>query len=183
MICPKCGRTVDDFSRFCENCGAELGASSNGSNPFAVGAQTESAYATNFSSVAPDIPNFFGAIKTCFSKYATFSGRASRSEYWYWILLVGPIYYFSNKLIERLVEDGVTVTALVIVALAVLWALVVLLPGLAVQVRRLHDTDRSGWWILLYLVPFVGWLILLLFNVTASTEGPNRYGLQPVKRR
>ena len=99
---------------------------------------------------------FGEAIKVCFSKYATFEGRASRSEYWYFAL-------FSFIL-------GLIPVVNYIAALALL------IPGLAVAVRRLHDTGRSGWWYLICLVPIVGQIMLLVFFCTAGQPHANEYG-------
>lgn len=102
---------------------------------------------------------FGEAIKTCFSKYATFEGRASRSEYWWWFL-----FTFLASAATGIVSDK----------LSALFSLAVLLPSLAVGVRRLHDTDRSGWFLLLSLIPIVGWIILFVWAVQESKE-PNRF--------
>ena len=113
---------------------------------------------------------FGGAIKTCFSKYATFSGRARRPEYWWWFLF----YY--------LVLIGLTIIDAAITAAggpgltSILGVLALFLPTLAAQVRRLHDTDRSGWFILLSLIPLVGIIILIVFWCQRGTDGPNRFG-------
>lgn len=107
-------------------------------------------------------------------KYVVFDGRASRSEYWYFQLfnlLIGFAIGFVGVL---LLGDKATST------LSLLYSLAVLLPGLAVTVRRLHDTGRSGWWILISLIPFVGGIILLIFMILESDAGMNAYGPQPL---
>lgn len=118
--------------------------------------------------------SFGEALSTVYTqKYATFSGRARRSEYWW--------AYLGNLIVAMVLNVLVTVThssALQIVLYV--FALAVLIPGLAVTVRRLHDTGRSGWWILIGLVPFVGAIVLLVFLVGDSQAGPNAYG-PPVK--
>ncbi len=105
----------------------------------------------------------------CWKKYVTFSGRARRKEYWMFVLF--------NILasIAVGVVDGILGT----VMLGSLYSLAVLLPGLAVCVRRLHDTDRSGWWILISLIPIVGIIVLLVFMCLDSTPGENRFGPNP----
>ena len=103
---------------------------------------------------------FGQSIKTCFSKYADFSGRASRSEYWWWVLF------------GFLVSAGL---GMINEILAGLFSLATLLPYLAVGARRLHDTDRSGWWQLLALIPLIGWIVLLIWYVQEGKE-PNRFG-------
>jgi uncharacterized membrane protein YhaH (DUF805 family) len=99
--------------------------------------------------------NFQDAIKTCLGKYADFSGRASRSEYWWFALFTflgsAACGIFSYKL-------------------SALFSLATLLPMLAAASRRLHDTQRSGWWQLITLVPFVGWIVLLVFLVQDSKD-------------
>ena len=103
--------------------------------------------------------NFGEAISTCFKKYVVFDGRASRSEYWWFAL-----FTFLVQLVLRFIHP----------ALAGLFSLAVLLPSLAVGARRLHDTNRSAWFLLLYLVPIVGWIILIVFYVQEGKE-PNAY--------
>ena len=104
------------------------------------------------------------------SNYATFSGRARRSEFWYFNLF-WMIFYFVAAVVDGVIGSNGVVT--------VLLTLVLLLPGLAVTVRRLHDTGKSGWWILLYLVPIVGPIAMLVFLCTDSQPGHNAYGPNP----
>ncbi|MGW1216825.1 DUF805 domain-containing protein [Streptomyces sp. NPDC002499] len=111
---------------------------------------------------------FIEALK----KYAVFSGRARRKEYWNFALFVGIIYVVVLVL-------GLVTKQTAIVALAGVFYLGVLIPSLAVAVRRLHDTGRSGWWILIGLVPLAGAIVLLVFTVSDSTPGPNQYGPNP----
>jgi uncharacterized membrane protein YhaH (DUF805 family) len=99
------------------------------------------------------------AISVCFKKYATFSGRASRSEYWFFYLFYIIVYF-----IGMVVEGAVGITNLSILFILPIW-----LPALAASVRRMHDTDHSGWFL---LVPIYN-LILLC---TASTSGSNKHG-------
>lgn len=103
-------------------------------------------------------------------KYAVFEGRARRREYWFFVLF-NLIISFVLGFIEGLVGGpGV---------LGAIYALAVLIPGIAVAVRRLHDTGRSGWWLLIALVPIVGFIVLLVFMVQDGTPGPNQYGPNP----
>jgi uncharacterized membrane protein YhaH (DUF805 family) len=102
---------------------------------------------------------FGDSIRTCFSKYAEFNGRASRSEYWWWFLFTFLVS---------------AATGLVSETLSALFSLGVLLPSLAVGVRRLHDTDRSGWFLMLWIIPLVGWIILIVWAVQEAKE-PNRF--------
>lgn len=109
-------------------------------------------------------------------KYAEFSGRARRKEYWYFVLF--------NILVAIALTfiDGVTGTLNPETGLGLLsglYALAMLIPSIAVGIRRLHDTSRSGWWFLLILVPLIGPLVLLFFFVSDSEAGDNEYGSNP----
>lgn len=109
-------------------------------------------------------------------KYAVFDGRARRMEYWMFVLI--------NCLIVVVLSVVDTVVGLFslgnsIGALTGLYWLVVLVPSVAVTVRRLHDTDRSGWWALLALLPVLGTIVLFVFCVLDGTPGPNRFGENP----
>jgi len=110
-------------------------------------------------------------------KYADFSGRASRREYWWFVL-------FSTlaSLILAVVDSalGTFNDQAGMGMLGGLYALLVLLPTIGVQVRRLHDVDRSGWWLLLYLVPLLGMIVILVFACMKGTPGSNRFGLNPL---
>ncbi len=111
------------------------------------------------------IMGFAEAIKTCFSKYATFSGRATRSEFWYW------------QLFTFLVSMVLTVVFFPLVFLAVL---VFFIPNLAVYVRRLHDVGRSGFNLFWVFLPLVGQILLLVWALQESKED-NEYGPNPFK--
>jgi len=104
-------------------------------------------------------------------KYAVFSGRASRTEYWMFFLF-NIIIAFVLAIIEGLIGSPGVV--------GLLYGLAVLIPGIAVAVRRLHDTDRTGWWLLIGFVPLVGLIVLIVFLVLPSMEGDNQYGSTPV---
>ncbi len=109
-------------------------------------------------------------------KYAVFSGRARRKEYWYFVLF--------NIIISIVlaVIDGVTGSFSAEAGMGLLggiYTLAVLIPGIAVSVRRLHDTERSGWWLLIALVPLIGVIVLLVFMVQDSKLGQNQYGANP----
>jgi uncharacterized membrane protein YhaH (DUF805 family) len=107
--------------------------------------------------------------------YIGFSGRARRKEYWMFILvniiLTGVLSMVDKMLGLRVAGDEGILTAI--------YGLLVVLPWWAVQFRRLHDTDRSAWWLLLLIIPIVGWLIILAFNCQDSTPGENRFGPNP----
>ena len=123
--------------------------------------------------------NFTVAVKTVLGKYIDFSGRASRSEYWYWILAVVAL-----AIVLTVIEGALLAPALGFEAYApeagqplrMLMGLAIFLPTLAVSIRRLHDIGRSGWWLLIQFVPLIGGLILLWWYIQPGTEGPNEFG-------
>jgi uncharacterized membrane protein YhaH (DUF805 family) len=112
---------------------------------------------------------FTGAISDAFSKYATFSGRSSRAAYW-WFYLFALIAVIAALVIDVAIGTGGIVYGLV--------ALALFLPNLAVTVRRLHDSGHSGWWLLIGLVPVVGFIVLLIFTLQGS-DAPNQWGYGP----
>jgi len=111
-----------------------------------------------------------------FKKYAVFSGRSRRKEYWYFVLF-NVIAAVVLSLIDMLL--GTFSSSSNIGLLSGIYSLAVIIPTLALSVRRLHDTDRSGWWILIGLVPLIGSIVLLVFYVMDSTPGQNRFGPNP----
>jgi uncharacterized membrane protein YhaH (DUF805 family) len=128
--------------------------------------------------------SFIAAIRSVLTQYVGFTGRARRSEYWWFALftiLVGlAAAILDNVLGTTLGPDNSTAWSSGVISIIVNLAL--LLPSLAVAVRRLHDTDRSGWWLLIGLVPIVGAIVLLVFLVLDSTPGTNRFGANPKER-
>jgi uncharacterized membrane protein YhaH (DUF805 family) len=125
--------------------------------------------------------NFPTAITTCFKKYVTFSGRAPRSEYWYWTLFY-VIMTLPFEIASRPVEDVSNIAFAIDVAYALV-AIMLILPSISVGVRRLHDIDRSGWWVLIGLIPLIGWIIFFVWSVTKGTPGDNRFGPNPLAQR
>jgi uncharacterized membrane protein YhaH (DUF805 family) len=113
--------------------------------------------------------SFTEAVSDAFSKYATFSGRSSRSAYW-WFYLFNIV-----TLIAALLVDLALGTSGIIYALV---ALALLLPNLAVAARRLHDSGHSAWWLLIGILPLIGAIVLLVFTLQGS-EPPNQWGNGP----
>ncbi len=115
---------------------------------------------------------YIGVLK----KYVVFSGRASRKEYW---------TFFVISLVVTIVLgilDGVIGTKSPDAAMGTLgglYSLAVFLPSLAVLVRRLHDISKSGWWVLIGIIPFLGWIVLLIFAALGGTPGSNQFGPAP----
>ena len=103
--------------------------------------------------------------------YFGFSGRARRSEYWYFILF-NFLITIALAIIDSFVDPQQNI-------ITVIYIIALIIPGLAVAFRRLHDTDRSAWWILIGLVPLVGAIILIVFYCQEGTKGDNRFGPDP----
>ena len=127
---------------------------------------------------------FGAAVARFWKKYATFSGRASRSEYWWWYLVSAIVAIVFNVLSFGVGGYGLQMDqtyatprtlAVIVWVIWGLWALATIIPGLALLARRLHDTDRSAWWILIGLVPFVGGIILLVFTLMAPVPAGARF--------
>jgi len=114
--------------------------------------------------------DFFEAVKSGFQGYVDFSGRSSRSEVWWWILF-GLMANVIASLADFVVGGGV---------FAILVSLGLLLPSVSVQVRRLHDLDRSGWWLLISLVPVLGAIVMLVWFCSKGTADDNRFGANPL---
>lgn len=96
---------------------------------------------------------FVESIQTCFSKYAVFNGKAKRSEYWWWALFI-----LLASLILGFFSEGASV----------IFQLATLVPYIAVTARRLHDVDKSGWWQLLWIIPVIGWIIMIVWLASES---------------
>ncbi len=112
----------------------------------------------------------------CLQHYADFNGRARRSEYWYFVLfnlIISFVIGFTFGVIAGILDMPALAN------LAYLWSLAVFIPGLAVSARRLHDIGRSGWWLLLSLIPLVGAIILIIWYCKDSQPGANQYGSNP----
>lgn len=123
--------------------------------------------------------DMFEAYRTCIKNYATFRGRARRREYWLFILcndLVFLVLYCAQYLAQQQ-QSGTLMY--VVTALMSVYSLFIFLPGLAVTVRRLHDTGHSGWFYFVAFIPVVGWIILLVMLCKDSAPGSNEYGPNP----
>jgi uncharacterized membrane protein YhaH (DUF805 family) len=110
--------------------------------------------------------SFQDAVRICLMKYVDAKGRAGRAEYWYFFL-----FNFIVSVIVGIIDAiiGSQILGLIV-------TLALLLPGIMVGIRRLHDTNRVGWWMLIGLIPIVGWIILIIFFVQPGDSGPNQYG-------
>lgn len=122
---------------------------------------------------------FVQAVTSVYQGYVRFTGRAARSEFWYWVLfqviaqiVIGAIFGGGHMTMggggmSMHYEGGLV---------ANLWMLANFLPGLAVSIRRLHDIDKSGWFLLIALIPVVGWIVLIVWYCQQGTAGDNRFG-------
>ena len=114
--------------------------------------------------------NFSDSLSTCLKKYFVFKGRASRSEYWWFQLIVTPSYFIST-----LFENDISYLFLGI-------TLFTFIPAISAGVRRLHDTNRSGFFLLISFIPFIGGIVLLFLLIPEGTKGKNKFGPDPLKR-
>jgi len=118
---------------------------------------------------------FSEAISSGFRNYVGFSGRASRSEFWYWMLFTVLVSIAMN-----IIDFGIFGISSNVNPFSSIWSLITFLPSLAIGVRRLYDTDRSGWWWLIAFIPVIGIIVLIVFWCSEGTRGPNRFGPDPL---
>lgn len=116
---------------------------------------------------------FQDAVRTCFEKYIVISGRARRSEFWWWALFIA-LGNLAFNILDSAIFGGDTQI------LGAIFALATLLPSVCVGGRRLHDRDMSAWWLLLWFIPLVGWIIILVIAALPGTDGANRFGPDPL---
>ncbi|MBO6882133.1 MAG: DUF805 domain-containing protein [Marivita sp.] len=112
------------------------------------------------------------AVRMVLSKYATFTGRASRSEFWWWVLAVFVTMLIVGAIDAILFGTGPEAGS----PISFLVSLGLLVPNIAVGARRMHDIGKSGWWLLIAFIPIVGFFVLLYFYVQPSEPEPNAYG-------
>jgi len=116
---------------------------------------------------------FADAVKAFFTNYTNFSGRSSRSEYWWPQLFIFVVGFLIGFVVGLVSESLAGIVALV-------FQLAILIPAIALSVRRLHDHDKSGWWLLIALIPILGGLYLLFLFVQRGTAGANQFGPDPL---
>ncbi len=112
---------------------------------------------------------FGEAVSTCFKKSVVWEGRAPRAEYW-WFELAQLLIIVAALIIDQIIGTGF-IYIIAVIAL--------ILPSIAVLIRRLHDTDRSGWWFWIMILPIIGSIVILVFTLIAGDEGDNKYGPNP----
>ena len=171
-------------NNYCPNCGAELTNRGTGTQNFCPICGTR--MTTKYDSTPAENFTMMSAYKSMFKKYAKFNGRSRRSEYWYATLvnsLIGLLFFFVVVAIAVSTGDYVSDAVAIFVALLALaycgYCFAIVIPSLAMCVRRLHDIGKSGWFVLLSLIPYVGALILFVFLVQDSQPGSNQYGTNP----
>jgi uncharacterized membrane protein YhaH (DUF805 family) len=144
---------------------APMGGAYPGRGPQAQATQSDSGGSMGFG----------GAIATCFRKYVDFTGRARRKEYWFFHL-----FYLLTLVVLVAIDGAILASGGGAAVFTMLGMLALALPTLAVVVRRLHDTDHSGWMYFIMFVPLVGIIIFLVFMCQRGTAGPNRFGPDPL---
>ena len=163
MKCTGCGSDNPENAQFCGGCGVSLSAST----PTAVGID------------AAELPmvDFGTAVKLGFQRYVDFSGRSTRAEYWWWGLFT-VVASFALFIADTLTGNSSTLSGLGGL-LDMLFTLATIIPSLALGARRLHDINRTGWWLLLLFVPVIGWIVLIVWAIERGDKGTNKYGPDP----
>ena len=161
MFCSKCGKQIGNEVKFCPYCGNAV----NGTKPNNGAAEKAKNFFAEMQAHADDLKgpepvDFVKAIKLFFLYALNFKGRSSRSEYWWMFLVTG-------------LASGVLSSIPVIGGLA---SLAILVPTVAVSIRRLHDTGKSGWFMLMGLIPVVGFFIMLIFYCKVGQPEANQWG-------
>lgn len=172
MYCKNCGKQIPDNVMFCPSCDAKV-EQSRGSTPipsplYQPQYQSQNQQQNHPEQSYPVIQGkpsvgFLDAIKLFFTNYVNFSGRSRRSEYWYATLF----NIIVSTLLTSMLPD-----------IAGLWSLAILIPGIALCVRRLHDIGKSGWWYLLVCIPLVGQIIMIVWFCQDS-DPDNQWGPNP----
>lgn len=121
---------------------------------------------------------FTEAVQSFFARYTDFQGRSRRSEFW-WSYLGVSLMIFAIAIVAGILAAILPLLGVIGFAAYVIFALACLIPSLAISFRRLHDLDKSAWWLLIAIIPLLGGLILLYFYVQPGTQGPNEYGPDP----
>jgi uncharacterized membrane protein YhaH (DUF805 family) len=122
------------------------------------------------------------AVQLFFKRYTDFQGRSRRAEYW-WVylfnLIIILVLYMIMIFIGGMAQGEMNILGILCMIIILLYSLAVLIPGLAIAFRRMHDRDMSAWWLLLGLIPYLGGIILLVMFALPGTAGPNKFGPDP----
>ena len=190
--CPECGASVSSLAQKCPNCGYPIADSTRQpSEPNMSSSNYNQTIGNDYSEthqynvgVATPTMGFSEAIHKCMKeKYASFEGRASRAEYWWYSFFVFLITLATTLVFTILgvivdSNDSLAMIGTIHVGL-IICGLVFLCPSISVCVRRLHDTDKSGWWYWISVIPYVGSIVLFVFMLLPGTTGTNKYGYKP----
>jgi len=152
MKCATCGTDNPANARFCGNCRQSLVEESTAGS---VGVETAELPAVGFAA----------AVKLGFQRYVDFSGRSSRAEFWWWSLFASLVSIVAS-IIDEAAGGGSIISSL--------WGLAVFIPALAIGVRRLHDINRSAWWLLLHLGFGIGSIVLIIWACMPSKADPHK---------
>ena len=169
ITCKQCGAQLEDGVKFCTSCGSALEEATPVQNDVqpAPAQFQQQAY-----TIPPAKPlGFFEAFKLFWQNYTNFSGRSRRKEYWYMMIW--------NIIISLIISLVFSFDSTVMTIVNSVYCLAVFIPSIALSIRRMHDINKSGWCILVALIPFVGWIICLVWELTDSDPNPNRYGVSP----
>lgn len=169
MECPFCKEDIKDGAIKCKHCSSDLSQSAAEKNK-------QSSAATQ-KLIEYDAFQYYA---TCWKKFATFSGRARRREYWFFTLY-NILASFMLGIIDSVF--GIYDPEIGMGLFGAIYSLTVIIPTLAVSVRRLHDTGRSGWWLTLVFLPIIGVIVLLVWICTDSEEASNQHGDNPKYQR
>ena len=154
MICQTCAVEYTTNARLCGECGVTL--------------------------TPAGMIGLLDSLRLGFSRYADFVNRSSRAEFWWWFLFIN----ISATIVAPMIDLWLGTTELFARRglVAGIFTIAVFIPTLSVGTRRMHDVNRSGWWLLLYLIPVLGWAVLIYFATTPSNSGPNKFGLYSLSR-
>lgn len=155
MECPMCKETIQDGAIKCKHCGSDLQVNNQVAHP------------------SDEVPNGFSCYTYALKNYAKFSGRARRREYWFFVLFT-VLVSIGLSIVDGIIGTFDSQSGYGL--LSGLYSLAVFIPSLAVSVRRLHDIGRSGWWLLIGLIPLIGAIVLLIFFVMDSKKQGSEYG-------
>lgn len=174
MQCNFCGNENPDDATFCMSCGKSLEQGQTSSFESQEQDAEEVYEYYNFDNENGRQLSLFSYYVKCFQSFWVFDGRARRCEYWGFVLYNGLVSFILIFILYLLLPVSIAS------AIYDLYNLIIFLPGLAVAVRRMHDIDKSGWYVLIALIPIVGILIALFLDCRKGTDGPNKYGPDPI---
>ena len=162
--CSSCGKGNQVAASFCRHCGNSLSGYTASGIPYRERPDTSDG------PIRQGMVSFTDAVKLGFKGYFQFGGRATRAEYWWWCLFWVIVIFTATLIAGVFSRFGIFILLFVVGTVIPYWALLI---------RRLHDTNKTGWWVLTMFIPFVGSLIHLLLCCQPSHKGPNKWGPDP----